>query len=146
MITRVTTVDEIAAQRINDLLNMLHPSPVSMNKERLNHLLKDEGFNLYLDINDDQTITGMLTMTRCRTLAGNKLWIEDVIVDKRFRGQGIGRGLIRAALDHARSSADASMIYLTSNPSRTSARKLYISEGFEEYETGVFRFGRLSRQ
>lgn len=30
-------------------------------------------------------------------------------------------------------------ITLTSNPSRTAARSLYRSEGFEEYNTGVFR-------
>jgi len=134
----IETVDDKQSKRVNELLGMLHTEPVSIDKERLNHLLKDDGFNLFIVENEDHVIIGMLTLTCCHTLAGEKAWIEDVIVDERFRGQGAGRALIRAAVRHAEVSG-YSVVYLTSNPARTAARSLYRSEGFEEYETGVFR-------
>ena len=73
------------------------------------------------------------------TLTGDKYWIEDVIVHEAFRGQGIGKALVKAAVEHVKESGKPYRIYLTSNPSRTAARNLYSSEGFEEYDTGVFR-------
>lgn len=134
----IETVDDKQSKRVNELLGMLHTEPVSIDKERLNHLLKDDGFNLFIVENEDHVIIGMLTLTCCSTLAGEKAWIEDVIVDEKFRGQGAGRALIRAAVRHAEVSG-YSVVYLTSNPARTAARSLYRSEGFEEYKTGVFR-------
>ena len=134
----IETVDDKQSKRVNELLGMLHTEPVSIDKERLNHLLKDDGFNLFIVVNEDHVIIGMLTLTCCSTLAGEKAWIEDVIVDEKFRGQGAGRALIRAAVRHAEVSG-YSVVYLTSNPARTAARSLYRSEGFEEYKTGVFR-------
>jgi hypothetical protein len=40
---------------------------------------------------------------------------------------------------HAEAKEERPAVYLTSNPSRVAARRIYKSEGFEEYETGVFR-------
>ena len=81
----------------------------------------------------------MLTLTSCSTLAGEKLWIEDVIVDESHRGHGTGRALLREAISYASDTLKATSITLTSNPSRVQARNLYRSEGFEEYNIGVFR-------
>jgi ribosomal protein S18 acetylase RimI-like enzyme len=81
----------------------------------------------------------MLTLTCCQTLSRPKYWIEDVVVDPSCRGKGAGRALVQAAVRFVKEKNDGSVIYLTSNPSRTAARNLYRSEGFEEYETGVFR-------
>jgi ribosomal protein S18 acetylase RimI-like enzyme len=81
----------------------------------------------------------MLTLTICHTLACSKYWIEDVVVDPAHRGEGVGRALVRAAVNHVKENETVPAIYLTSNPSRVAARSLYMSEGFEEYNTGVFR-------
>jgi ribosomal protein S18 acetylase RimI-like enzyme len=81
----------------------------------------------------------MLTLTICHTLACSKYWIEDVVVDPAHRGEGVGRALVRAAVNYVKENETVPAIYLTSNPSRVAARRLYMSEGFEEYNTGVFR-------
>lgn len=64
--------------------------------------------------------------------------IEDVIVDEKFRGMGLGRGLMEKLIEIAKEK-ELEIIDLTSNPQRTEARKLYESLGFEIRETGVFR-------
>ena len=143
MVYRLTDIDNAMTERIGQLLNSLRSVPVTIDEVFLEKLLSDDRFNLFVAEDDDRNVMGMLTLTSCPTLAGEKVWIEDVIVDKKFRGKGVGRALLRAAVDFARNELKAQAVYLTSNPSRVQARSLYRSEGFEEYETGVFRIKNL---
>lgn len=126
-------------ERINALLHVLDPESPALEPTRLQSLLADDAFSLFVAVDETGEIAGMLTLTCCQTLSRDKYWIEDVIVDDCHRGLGIGRALVRAALEYARAQERLPSVYLTSNPSRTAARSLYVSEGFEEYETGVFR-------
>ena len=125
--------------RIDELLHLLDSTLPGVDGRRLESLLADRNFDLFIAEDVNGTIAGMLTLTRCNTLSRSKFWIEDVIVDPEFRGQGVGRSLVRAAVAHAEAKEERPAVYLTSNPSRVAARRLYKSEGFEEYETGVFR-------
>ena len=138
---RLENIDKKAAEQVEILLHMLDSKLPGINAERLGRLVKDEDLYLFVTEADGQ-LAGMLTLTFCETLSRRKYWIEDVIVNSSFRGQGLGRSLVRAAIDFARKKEGLPTIYLTSNPSRISARSLYMSEGFEEYETGVFRLGQ----
>lgn len=64
--------------------------------------------------------------------------VEDVIVDEKYRGQGLGKMIMNKLLEVAREN-DLKQITLTSNPSRTVARKLYQDLGFELCDTGFFK-------
>ena len=143
MVYRLTDIDNAMTERIGQLLDSLRSVPVTIDEAFLERLLSDDRFNLFVAEDDDRNVMGMLTLTSCPTLAGEKVWIEDVIVDEKFRGQGVGRTLLRAAVEFARKELKTQAVYLTSNPSRVQARSLYRSEGFEEYETGVFRIKNL---
>ena len=131
--------DKSKSVQINDLLHVLSPHSPEIDEERLDMLLHEKDFRLFAAEAAEGIMAGMLTLTRCQTLAMSKYWIEDVIVSPEFRGQGIGRALVEAAINHVKDTDEQSTIYLTSNPSRQAARTLYRSVGFEEYETGVFR-------
>ena len=143
MIYRLTHIDNAMTERISQLLDSLRSMPVTIDKTSLDKLLSDDRFNLFIAEDDGRNVMGMLTITSCPTLTGKKVWIEDVIVDEKFRGKGVGRALLRSAVEFARTELKAQAVYLTSNPSRVQARNLYRSEGFEEYETGVFRIKNL---
>ena len=143
MVYRLTDIDNAMTERISQLLNSLRSVPVTIDEAGIEKLLSDDRFNLFVAEDDDRNVMGMLTLTSCPTLAGEKVWIEDVIVDEKFRGQGVGRALLRAAVEFARKELKTQAVYLTSNPSRVQARSLYRSEGFEEYETGIFRIKNL---
>ena len=125
--------------QVNDLLHILAPTSPEVSAQRLRELLSDESFTLFVAEDADGTLAGMLTLTCCHTLARSKYWIEDVVVRPEFRGQGIGRALVEAAVEHVKSCNAQASIYLTSNPSRQAARALYRSVGFEDYDTGVFK-------
>ncbi|MBQ2917697.1 MAG: GNAT family N-acetyltransferase [Bacteroidales bacterium] len=131
-------IDEKMMEQVGLLLRKLDPSAPETTPERWERLLADDSFILFV-AEEDGKVTGMLTLTCCATLSRDKYWIEDVIVDESQRGKGIGRALVKAAVSHVREKGFKDTIYLTSNPSRVSARALYRSEGFEGYDTGVFR-------
>ena len=149
----IKELNEANAARIDTLLHMLSPDAPTLGYARLAELLAGDSFWLFVTEDADGQLAGMLTLTRCHTLSRSKFWIEDVIVDPAYRGQGVGRALVHAAVEYVRAAREHTCttgesttgcernpsLYLTSNPSRTAARALYRSEGFEEYETGVFR-------
>lgn len=87
---------------------------------------------------EDGTIAGITTLIITEIPTSCKAWTEDVVVDEKYRGQGIGRALVTRAVEMAR-ECGAEQIMLTSNPSRTAARKLYAECGFSEVETTLFR-------
>ena len=132
-------ITENTGVRINELLHHLDSSAPEVNVDTLRELIETDCFELFVVEDTNGHISGMLTLTYCNTLSGRKYWIEDVVVDEAFRGKGAGRALVRAAVDYVKKKEELPVIYLTSNPSRISARSLYVSEGFKEYETGVFR-------
>lgn len=135
----VKEASETVRFQIDSLLHILSKNAPELSAERLQTVLLDESFKLFVAEGKNGEISGMLTLTFCNTLSGRKYWIEDVVVDEKFRGKGAGRALVRAAIDYVKTKEELPVIYLTSNPSRVSARSLYRSEGFEEYKTGVFR-------
>ena len=64
--------------------------------------------------------------------------IEDVIVDKNHRGQGLGRKITEELIKIAKKKK-IKIVNLTSRPERIEARNLYESMGFVMLETRVFK-------
>lgn len=132
-------IEEEQKEQIERLLKKLNAALATIDISKVNAALSDGEFILFSAVNELNETVGMLTLTHCRTMTLKKYWIEDVIVDDSCRGKGIGRALVKAAIEYAEKDPEHPAIYLTSNPSRTAARELYRSEGFEEYPTGVFK-------
>lgn len=84
-------------------------------------------------------IVGALTLTHLRIPSGQRVTIEDVVVDETARGAGVGAALTREALRLAR-ECGATSVDLTSNPARASANRLYQRLGFTRRETNVYRY------
>lgn len=63
------------------------------------------------------------------SVAAGEAHILNLTVSPKYRGQGLGRLLLRDFLGHCRSHA-LSRVYLEVRPSNDVARLLYVSEGF----------------
>jgi ribosomal protein S18 acetylase RimI-like enzyme len=87
----------------------------------------------------DGVIAGMLTLVMFPLPTGLRAWIEDVVVDEAFRGQGAGEELSREAVRIAR-QAGARTVDLTSRPSREAAGRLYERIGFRQRDSRVYRY------
>jgi GNAT superfamily N-acetyltransferase len=74
-----------------------------------------------------------------RIPTGLRAWIEDVVVDRTARGQGVGTALMQAAMQRAQ-EIGTKTLDLTSNPSRQAAHRLYEVAGFKARDTCVYRF------
>jgi phosphinothricin acetyltransferase len=112
-------------------------SPNNIPKKRLDELLVNQNFfGAVVDVDGFTIGFGSISFF-CSSLKGLTGIIEDIIIIKKFQGCGYGRKIIQFLLSEAR-NRHADQIILTSNPKREAARRLYESEGFQEYSTGVF--------
>ena len=122
---------------INTLLGQLTLRQIDFNEESLRQIVASPANRLFILYADGQ-VAGMLTLGIYHSPTGCKLWIEDVVIDTLFRGNGLGHKLIQHAVNYARNYAPCD-ITLTSNPQRIEANKLYKSEGFEQRCTNVYK-------
>lgn len=109
-----------------------------LNQEMVEKIVSHPGNHLFTAQTGSGQIVGCLILTSYPTLGGDKSWIEDVVVDQNFRGLGIGKKLVLEALSHAK-KLGIKQVNLTSRPQRETANKLYLSLGFEIYNTNYYR-------
>lgn len=129
--------DSSLIPHINTLLGQLTLRQIDFNEESLRQIVASPANRLFILYADGQ-VAGMLTLGIYHSPTGCKLWIEDVVIDILFRGNGLGHKLIQHAVNYARNYAPCD-IALTSNPQRIEANKLYKSEGFEQRCTNVYK-------
>ena len=101
-------------------------------------LIADESCNCLVVENDENIIGFGSLITYHIPTKGLIGRIEDIVIDEKYRGAGLGRGLMEKLIELAKEKK-INYITLTSNPSRVAARKLYESLGFETCETEVFK-------
>lgn len=100
-------------------------------------LLQDENFYGIVLEEEGETL-GYASVSFYRSIVkGKTAVVEDVIVDEKARGKGLGRKLIQGLVREAQKRG-CSIVVLTSNPKREVARRLYESEGFQLKDTGFF--------
>lgn len=134
----VPSVDILNA--LNNLVPQLSSSARPLELDDLTRLLASECVNFLIAV-DGETgkIVGTLTLVVFPIPTGLRAWIEDVIVDSSARGRGIGKLLVRKAIEMAALQGVKS-VDLTSRPSRVEANSLYVGLGFVVRETNVYRF------
>ena len=137
-ITELTEADEGTLSSVNHLLPQLSGSASLITLDRLQALACSECTRLYLAKEGDH-IHGMLSLVVFGIPTGTKAWVEDVVVDDGARGKGVGKSLMRHAMEQAK-KLGAKAVDLTSRPSREAANKLYQSLGFETRQTNVYRY------
>ncbi|MDE5677729.1 GNAT family N-acetyltransferase [Phocaeicola sp.] len=119
------------------LLNQLTNRPVKLTEAILRQIISQENTHLFFLL-ADKKIAGMLTVGIYYSPTGGKAWIEDVIVDEAYRGQGLGKQLVEHAIQYVKTQS-IPLLMLTSRATRTAANKLYRQAGFEQKQTNVYR-------
>ena len=137
-IEELTDFSITALDAINGLLPQLSPSVVVLEESDLRNIVDSESTKLFLAIDEDG-VFGMLSLVLFRIPTGRKAWVEDVVVDEKARGRGVGKLLTEHAIQVAREHG-AHSVDLTSRPSREAANALYQRVGFQQRETNVYRF------
>ncbi|MGA1753810.1 MAG: GNAT family N-acetyltransferase [Pontimonas sp.] len=134
----VGLVTDEVLEAFHRLIPQLSPSSSPMTMTELDEIVGNTSIVLFA-ARTDGLIVGLLTLVMFRIPTGLRAWIEDVVVDDRARGKGVGEALNRAALSTARQRG-AKTVDLTSRPSREAANRLYQRLGFVRRDTNVYRF------
>lgn len=139
----MTTIIEINAyspeyhEAMQRFLDQLTSKPKTLTETMCRELIASPNSHLFFLLKDNQ-IAGMLTVGTYYSPTGGKAWIEDVVVDEAYRGQGLSKLLVTHAIEFVKSE-QIPLLMLTSNPKRIAANKLYQAMGFERKETNVYR-------
>jgi ribosomal protein S18 acetylase RimI-like enzyme len=141
-IRKVSEQTEKDLLEINSLIPQLSQSAKLLTKAEFTSLLDAESTHLYFAEENEQVL-GMLSLVTFPIPTGLRGWIEDVVVDTKARGKGVGKLLTMYALKEAQ-KMDVLTIDLTSRPSRDVANRLYQSVGFSARVTNVYRFKHVS--
>jgi len=140
-IENVSQPTEELQQALQRLIPQLGVHKITPTPEELTALLNTQASTLLIAREPDEygEISGMLSLTVYRVPTGVRSIIEDVVVDEKMRGRGIGAALVRHAIDLAR-QAGAEGVSLTSNPNREAANRLYRTLGFELRKTNPYYY------
>ena len=152
----ITDCRQVGTKDINRLLVQLSPTAAPIGMKELKEIVADANSHLFV-LRVGDSVAGMVTVGTYMSPTGRKAWIEDVVVDKGFRGQGLGKMLVEEATRRTGLAGENNLILpprppkgegnkiyqmtlmLTSRPQRVAANRLYQSTGFERKETNVYR-------
>ena len=126
--------DDFLGQQREDISEPLNENYVRAFRE----MEADPNIELIVAELDGKVIgTLQLVITPSLSYQGSKRSIvESVRVDSSLRGKGIGREMMRWAIERAKSRGCVSM-HLTSHNDRTDAHRFYESLGFAKSHTGM---------
>jgi ribosomal protein S18 acetylase RimI-like enzyme len=133
---RTGSVDVLDA--LQRLVGELSSSASKPHVSELEQIIESPVTRLLVARDRDEHVAGMLTLVMFRIPTGLRAWIEDVVVEERARGRGVGEALTREAIRIA-GEHGARTVDLTSNRRREAANRMYRKLGFSRRDTAVFR-------
>lgn len=86
---------------------------------------------------DGARIAGMGTLYIIQKVGKRAGHIEDMVVDEKYRGQGVGKKIMQGLIAVAKARR-VSRLELTSGPDRVAANKLYERSGFKLRKTNAY--------
>lgn len=140
-----------------EIVRMLADDFLGATRERLANPLPESYVKAFEEIDADKNnelvvalnngeIIGTLQITFTPSISfqgGKRATVESVRVDEKYRGQGIGKELMRWAIERARKE-NCVAIQLTTNAERQDAHRFYENLGFQASHTGMKLYLRLS--
>lgn len=139
IIERVTTFSSEIADSVRSLASQIGKNYKPLTDDDLKEMLKSSQCFLFIsrDVLTKQ-VAGMVMATVYRIPYVKKAYLDDLIVDPKFRGKGIATALMKYAASFAKEKG-AAYVDFTARPRRTESNTLYGKLGFEKRDTNVYR-------
>ncbi len=129
IISEITKASPELLAQILYLLKQLTDKEIQFTFDDFNSIIISE-HSILIGAYDGKNLVGILTFAIVQIPTGKNGRIEDVVVDKDYRGKGIGEKLSLEAIRIGK-ELKLSKLFLTSNPNRIEANKLYQKIGFQ---------------
>ena len=138
-IKQLTKASEEALKDIVHLISELRRNPEEHTGSisDLQDIIGDKNVTMMV-AKDGTNIVGMATLYMLVKVGKHVGYVEDVVVDSRYRGQGLGAKLMQSLVAAARDKK-LNALFLTSNAKREAANNLYTKLGFEIVETNPYK-------
>lgn len=125
-------------EMLNRLMKQLNPESPAVNMKKIKEVMASGIILTLRDASKKNILIGIGTLIPIRKLFVFCGTIEDVVVDEAYRGQGLGKKIMRDLIKKSASSG-MKFVDLTSRSERITANKLYQSIGFEKRKTNLYR-------
>lgn len=137
-IQRATTYSPQLAQAIRHLAKQEGDHYQELTEDDVTEMITGQHHYLLVAIDTQKNrYVGMIFLLIFRIPYLRKAYIDDLVVDSAYRGQGIGTQLMTHAATVAK-AAGAAYADFTSQPQRE-ANNLYTKLGFQKRDTNVYR-------
>lgn len=137
-IRQLKGANEKTLQEMQGLLAQLSPTLGSLEQKRLMETTENPQGAVFV-VREHGKIVGTASVLFCRSLSGGLHgFVEDVVVDEKARGKGIGKALMEKLIATA-TKRGAHHLNLTSRAERDVANHLYQTLGFRKRETNMYR-------
>ncbi len=136
-IFRLKIADRKIWRDINKLLPQLSPTAKPLSWINFRRMVKDPN-TLLLVAEERKKIVGMGTIVFILTPVGLRARMEDIVVDEKYRGRGIGKTITDRILETARQKK-ARWLEFTSRTERKVTNRFYENLGFKKRDTNVYR-------
>ena len=138
-IHEVTAFSPELAARMRELVTMIGHNAKELTDADVKEIIDSPSTTLFVAL-DKQTqyIAGMALLLVYRIPYVRKAYLDDLVVDEKFRGKGIGSLLLKKIVDTAKEKK-AAYLDFSSRPRREESNGLYEKFGFEKRDSNVYR-------
>ena len=138
IIHKITKATPELHLQIVTLLGELTDKDLSFSLDDFNSIVNSEN-SILIGALENNSLIGILTLVIIQIPTGKNGRIEDVVVNKNHRGKGIGEKLSLEAIKISK-ELNLNELFLTSNPNRTEANRLYQRMGFQIGVTNSYHY------
>lgn len=133
---RINKFGKDALKDMNHLLLQLSSRGYQMTPRHFKEVIKNKYVHL-MGLYDGSSIIGTATLVLINQITGCKGYIEDVVVDEKYRGRGLGKKLLLNIISLAQ-KLKLDSLELKSEPHHIVANIIYKKLGFETKEANVY--------
>ncbi len=127
-----------AMGRLRQQLSARHDGS-AISREIIEELIESHYHDIIMAL-DDGKMVGMVIVSTVMATLDRNVYMEDLVVDEAYRGQGIGGQLLEAVKEWGRNHGCRRLEFTSSNrDNKVGARDFYINHGAEIRETDFYR-------
>ena len=134
---QLKAVDKRVLADVNRLISQLSSTAKKLPMRQLAKMVKDKN-SIFIGVWDGRNIVGMGSIVFVLTIIGLRARMEDVVIDERYRGKGIGKRLTNRLIQIAR-TRKIRWLEFTSRTDRKETNQFYRRLGFKKRDTNVYR-------
>jgi ribosomal protein S18 acetylase RimI-like enzyme len=133
----ILNIQDLNPKRETQIANLFKQLGGEKEQTNLKEVLEDENPITLAYCEYNTQVIGISSMCTYKVISGKKGWIEDVVVNEQYRGQGIGKKLMEKLLEEGKKKGLTEILLFTEDH-RIPAIKLYSDLGFKLKESRIY--------